>query len=145
MGTRADFYVGRVGGEWLGSIAHDGRPDNVQAAIGKSAETEDTWRASIAKCFGKRQSFTLPEQGWPWPWKNSRTTDYGYAWENGVVYVSCFGHEWFLLAEGEPGDSCEGDKVAVFPDMSARQIVTLGPRSGVIALGKKCEETTHGE
>jgi hypothetical protein len=55
-----------------------------------------------------------------------------------AVYGSSFGHRWFAVdptAEnfGEDDDD-ESDKTAVFPDMTAKANVTLGPRSGVIVI-----------
>jgi hypothetical protein len=141
MGTRADFYVGRgERAEWLGSIAWDGNP----ASIGGDgsivlATTEQDYRQQVAAFLASRDDATLPEQGWPWPWDNSRTTDYAYAFDNGAVWASAFGHEWFRVDPaadyfGEP-DGDMGAKVAVFPDMSARKAVTFGLRSGVIVIG----------
>ena len=137
MGTRADFYVGRgVDAEWLGSIAWDGYPAGVDDAV-LLADTTDEYRAKVAE-FVNREDGTLPADGWPWPWDDSGATDYAYAFEGGVVYASSFGHEWFEVMPleengGEPDD--RGGKVAIFPDMTARQNVTLGKRSGVIIFG----------
>lgn len=132
MGTRADFYVGRgLGAEWLGSIAWDGHPDSIDATvIGAGSETE--FRSAVADFLASRDDATLPDQGWPWPWSDSRTTDYAYAFD-GKVMASRFGHKWFDVGEPEPeSDSPES---AVFPDMSERSRFTLGPRSGVIVFG----------
>jgi hypothetical protein len=115
MGTRADFYVGRgESAEWLGSIAWDGYPDGID-----------------------------PEMGWPWPWDDSGTTDYAYAFEDGAVYASSFGHAWFRPNPdapdfGEPEWDEHGNDLgsdATFPNMAERKAVTLGPRSGVIVVG----------
>lgn len=144
MGTRADFYVGRGEQvEWLGSIAWDGNPASVGGggSVVLQAADRETWRHRLAAFLASRDDATLPEQGWPWPWNNSRTTDYAYAFDGDAVYASAFGHEWFrvdLEAEycGEPVDESERDipKNAVFPDMTARKDVTYGPRSGLIVL-----------
>jgi hypothetical protein len=137
MGTRADFYVGRgVEAEWLGSIAWDGYPAGVDDAVHLS-DNEEEYRRNVA-AFLTREDATLPEYGWPWPWDDSATTDYAYAFDAGRVYASSSGHEWFAvdtLAEnyGEPDD--RGGKVASFPDMKERKNVTLGKRSGVIVFG----------
>jgi hypothetical protein len=132
MGTRADFYIGRgESAEWLGSIAWDGYPDGMEPEL-VSAETEDAFKTALAAFASKRDDWTKPEQGWPWPWETSRTTDYAYAFDEGKVWASCFGRGWQSAAEYD-GD-LELPKTAVFPDMSERKNVTFGPRSGVIVV-----------
>jgi hypothetical protein len=144
MGTRADVYLGRgEQAEWLGSIAWDGDPDGVQAAHrtygehGRAmlrATDEKAFREAVKAFLAAREDdATLPEMGWPWPWENSRTTDFAYAFDGGKVWASCFGYAWFdpLL----PMPESDGPKSAVFPDMTHRQKVTMGPRSGLIVLG----------
>lgn len=70
--------------------------------------------------------------GWPWPWEDSSTTDYAYAFDGGRVYASRFGSAWFRADEPEP-DEPERD-VAAFPDMSAVRNVAFGARSGAIFI-----------
>jgi hypothetical protein len=132
MGTRADFYVGRgEKAEWLGSIAWDGYPGGIDPKLLKS-ESEEDYRYRV-KEFLKREDGTLPEDGWPWPWEDSRTTDYAYAFDEGKVWASCFGNKWFNPLKKEPEH--KDVKEAEFPNMKAIQKVTLGKRSGVIVLG----------
>ena len=140
MGTRCDFYVGTgVNAEWLGSYPFDGYPDGIPDAI-KLADSESGFREAVAEFLAlEPASSTLPAQGWPWPWEDSRTTDYAYAWDDGLLYASSFGTEWFVVdttAEewGEPDDEGDGEKIAVFPDMTAIKAVTYGPRSGLIVI-----------
>lgn len=145
MGTRADFYVGRgEQAEWIGSIAWDGYPDGItpygtnawpEGGHLFDAVTEQQFRERVVQFFAGRDDVTLPDQGWPWPWEDSRTTDYAYALDDGRVWASCFGHEWFDPRH-EPQDDDEGPtaKVAVFPNMKDRQRVTFGKRSGVIVV-----------
>lgn len=148
MGTRADFYVGRgEQAEWLGSIAWDGDPGSVFGAVPEvltdaRPATVEGWRIFVSAFLGERSDATLPKQGWPWPWDDSRTTDYAYAFDGDAVWSSAFGHEWFRVdpaAEyfGEPTDESERDipKNVVFPNMTERKAVTYGPRSGLIVFG----------
>jgi len=131
MGTRADFYIGRgETAEWLGSIGWDGYPDGIDAEV-LTASSEDGFRAAVSKFIAERNDTTLPSNGWPWPWKDSGTTDYTYAFD-GKVFASSFGYEWFDPTQPEPESN--GPKVAIFPDMSGRSNFTLGPRSGVIVV-----------
>lgn len=134
MGTRADFYVGRgKSAEWIGSTAWDGYPSGFSNTPIFKAKTEEAFRATVADEISGREDGTKPEMGWPWPWDNSQTTDYSYAFDGGRVYASCFGHRWFNPRKPEPEDH-EGEKTE-FPDMKDRQRVTLGKRSGVIVFG----------
>lgn len=124
MGTRADFYIGHgKDAEWLGSVAWDGyewsEPDNDLA----NATTPEAFRAAVAEIAKHRDDFTDPSQGWPWPWKDSRTTDWAYMLIDGAVRAYCFGES---IIDDSPGD---------FPDMSAVQNVDFGARSGIIIVG----------
>lgn len=125
MGTRADFYVGRGrNAEWLGSIANDGYPEPpglkescpmsckhspAHHGMGRTgdwglrilgATNEADFREAVNQFIGRRKDGTGPAQGWPWPWDDSRLTDYVYAWDNGV-YISYFGSSWWSAAEPE--------------------------------------------
>lgn len=138
MGTRADFYMGRgAEAEWLGSIAWDGypRPKAKEFRSLVSATTKEEWRKSVAELLDGREDATLPADGWPWPWDDSRTTDYAYAFDDGKVHASCFGHAWFDPLTDPDDESMDGDKVAVFPHMKDKANVTLGRRSGLLVFG----------
>jgi hypothetical protein len=139
MGTRADFYIGRgKDARWLGSVAWDGYADAILDGHGLgSAKTEDEFTALVEKRLAHRDDGTRPEMGWPWPWENSHTTDYSYAFDDGQVFTACFGYEWLTVAEALDPDRERAveSKTCVFPDMSALKNVTYGPRSGVIMLG----------
>lgn len=92
MGTRADFYVGTGrSAEWLGSIAMDGHPDTHARPLLR-ASSEEEFRSAVSAIL-ERESFmaTTPDQGWPWPWDDSRTTDFAYSWGDGETVVACFG------------------------------------------------------
>lgn len=139
MGTRADFYVGRdVEAEWLGSIAWDGYPSGIDEVVLR-ASTEGQWRETVA-AFLAREDGTLSEAGWPWPWDDSNTTDYAYAFEDGKVYGSCFGHPWFAVdvaAEGYGEPDYDGDepKGLPFPNMADRRNMPRDSKhSGVIIV-----------
>lgn len=136
MGTRADFYVGRgAQAEWLGSIAWDGYPDGLDAQLLNCTSVE-AYRHALADFLKDRDDVTLPEHGWPWPWDDSGTTDYAYAFDDGRVWASCFRREWFPAnKEPEDYDTLKKD-VAVFPNMKDRKNVQFGgKRSGLIVIG----------
>lgn len=132
MGTRADFYVGRGDqAEWLGSIGWDGYPDGIESAI-LEAKSEDGFRGSVAVFMESREDATLPSYGWPWPWNDSRTTDYAYAFDDGQTWVACFGAGWY--APDDWSDERADMPKQEFPDMSALKNISLGRRSGLITI-----------
>lgn len=133
MGTRADFYVGRgESAEWIGSIAFDGYPEGIDNAV-RQAVSEADYRSAVAMFFDGRRDVTLPADGWPWPWETSRTTDFAYAFDGGVVWGSCFGGAWFraISDEAEDGDGPD----AVFPVFSHDRAAPAGSdRSGIMVV-----------
>jgi hypothetical protein len=142
VGTRADFYIGRgPEAEWIGSIAFDGYPENGDV-IGTCAgvQTEDLFRRRV-QALEQRKDFTDPaKHGWPWPWEDSRTTDYAYAFDEGQVWVSDFGREWFAFGTTPPDEEDESaperEKSAVFPNMRARSEPAIGTdRDSIMIFG----------
>jgi hypothetical protein len=143
MGTPADFYIGTgADAEWLGSIAFDGyRIDDMEEADAtrdadcaacwaiKSATNADDYRRAVAELLACNDDATKPEQGWPWPWNTSDTTDYAYAFcEKRPPCPTC-GH----AVDG--AGVVANPEGAEWPDMTARQNVTFGKRSGMIIVG----------
>ena len=137
MGTRADFYVGRgEQAEWLGSIAWDGYPPGVfdNMDVLRQVTEEDAWRHHVSEFLAIRDDSTLPEAGWPWPWEDSGTTDYAYAFDGGQVWGSGFGTAWFVVADGEPEADDRGPETATFPNMKERQNVRWDSGSGLLVI-----------
>lgn len=134
MGTRADFYVGRgKDADWIGSYAFDGHPCLLAEAV-LAASTEEEFRAAIVAEIAGRDDATAPERGRPWPWKDSNTTDYAYAFD-GKLFGSSFGYPWFEVdpnaeAFGEP--EVDGPKGLDFPDMTERQNERYDKGSGAM-------------
>ena len=120
--------------EWLGSIAMDGYPDGNPEPILKET-TEAGWRQAVRALLDGDKHATKPEQGWPWPWEDSHTTDYSYTFLNGKVMASAWGHAWFdPLCPPAEEEELESGKI-LFPNMKDRQAVTFGPRSGLLVIG----------
>ena len=135
MGTRSDYYVGRgATAEWLGSAANDGYFDGVPCAI-REATSEAAFRAAVTEYLTSRRDGTTPDLGWPWPWEDSATTDYAYAFDTDAVYASHYGCPW-VPAAGKESVHPENGEPPVFPDMTARKAVTFGARSGLIVFGR---------
>lgn len=116
--------------EWLGSIAWDGYPSGVPDDV-KGATSAEAFAENVAT-FINREDGTKPSDGWPWPWEDSGTTDYAYAFDDGRVWASCFGSAWFDPFN-EPDDHEDGD--VTFPRFGNReQAVAIGKRSGLIVF-----------
>lgn len=131
MGTRADFYVGTgVDAEWLGSVAWDGYEwqESPDCPLMK-ATTEDEFRAAVKGISTNRKDWTSPDQGWPWPWDDSFTTDRAYAFVDGKTQD----FNWGKLPPKSEDD--EPVKTVDWPNMKDRKNVTTGPRSGVMVFG----------
>jgi hypothetical protein len=148
MGTRVDFYVGRgENAEWLGSYPFDGYPSGVFDAelfTTSGPIGEQAWRGFVAEFLSGDNAdiATTPEMGWPWPWRTSATTDYAHAWDDGAIYGSNFGRRWFEVDPdavdwGQSDDADDDEKSAVFPDMTSRKAVIIGPRSGLIVISPR--------
>lgn len=146
MGTRADFYVGRGEDmEWVGSIAWDGYP---RGLVGKGildADTEEGFRSAIAEMASVRSDFTAPDKGWPWPWADSFTTDFAYAFDGDRLYVSRETDDqsdWVEAAHFERGKVADRELMGAlascgplsYPDMTEIQNVDFGARSGLMIL-----------
>lgn len=141
MGTRADFYVG-MGPTmvWLASTAWDGYPEGIDdpkaTAPLLGATTEEEFRARLEVHLSTRDDVTRPADGWPWPWEDSRTTDYAYAFHEGKVHGFCFGHPFDIATREDQKEDHDPPKYDGFPDMSKGANVQLGSkRSGIIVIG----------
>jgi hypothetical protein len=147
MGTRADFYIEvKNEMEWLGSIAWDGMPSSIPPTILHS-KTPKEFRTNVNDFLDRTTHATTPSQGWPWPWATSDTTDYSYVLieRKSKVLAQHFRSRIFdplnendnLNAESEydgENPSPENQRFQ-FPDMSDKQNVTFGHRSGLIIIG----------
>lgn len=130
MGTRADFYVGTgVDAEWLGSVALDGYEwqESPDCPL-MQATTEDEFRAAVKDIATDRKDWTSPDQGWPWPWDDSFTTDRQYAFTDGKTQD----FNWGKLPPKNEDD--EPEKTVNWPNMKDRKNVTFGERSGVMVF-----------
>lgn len=136
MGTRADFYVGRgKDAKWRGSIAWDGYPDGIPDEI-KTAKTDEEFDRAVLEMARQREDWSSPDHGWPWPWDDSNTTDFAYAFDGDRVWRTCFGYGWVEATADEPeDDDRERPPKVEFPDMSDKKAVTWGPRSGLLIIG----------
>lgn len=168
MGTRADFYAEKNNQlVWLGSFAFDGycigeadendvSPNDkknrtrtyLESAI-KNATDCDKYASLVREYLNKLDHSSFPENGWPWPWNNSKLTDEVYVFSDGCVWRQ-YGMEgsyedqstpaYFYRAheiewddEGGVIDTIERRKF-LMPDMTDKQNVAIGKRSGLITI-----------
>lgn len=137
MGTRADFYIRKENQmKWLGSKGYDGYPSGIDEPV-LNATTEEEYEAKVIAFLSDSDNGTLPEQGWPWPWNDSCTTDYAYIFEKGKVMSSCFGGSLFdPLKADEEDDKDEAQELPAgyFPNMKDKQNIAYDNRSGALFL-----------
>lgn len=146
MGTRADFYVGRGDDmKWVGSVAWDGYPDGFVGTGVMEATTEGEFLEALATLAADRKDFTDPKQGWPWPWADSFTTDYAYAFDGDRVYVSCEfdgRSDWVEVAPFMKAERLSEEELEAlpscgplsYPNMEEIQNVDFGDRSGLMIV-----------
>ena len=124
MGTRADFYNENT---WLGSVAWDGYEwHEEQGCPLMQSKTQEEFVQHVANTLINREDATFPSEGWPWPWEDSKLTDFAYVFENGVKVYN-FGK---LCNTPDPSVKHERD----WPNMKRIQNVTFGNRSGLIIV-----------
>lgn len=123
MSTRCDFYAGRgLTAVYLGSIGHDAFLDDL-AEYFTAVSTREQFDAALDQVFAEYGEIPAAN-GWPWPWKDSSTTDATIAFDDGRVWTSHYENRWALLDDFDnPGpDEC------VFPDMLAAEESTAEGR-----------------
>ncbi len=144
MGTRADFWIGTDPAtmEWLGSIAWDGYPSGIDAAVLEARDKEE-YEIQLGSFLFDRDDVTRPEDGWPWPWKNSYLTDFAYTFDGERVLCSCFGSPWQVAMEFEDAED-ESHQVE-FPDMTGVKSIAWGKRSGLIVVHARTDGSVEIE
>ncbi len=89
MGTRADFYLERDDKRlmWIGSKAHDGSPWNIPTDV--LIQINPVMFEELVTDFllNHRDDSIIRQEGerWPWPWSDSRITDFSYIFMNNRV------------------------------------------------------------
>jgi hypothetical protein len=77
MGTRADFYIDNMGDmTWLASMFKDGMPWHIPTVV--LAQVNPTMFSEKLFDFLDECNTDYVDTKWPWPWEDSRLTDYSY-------------------------------------------------------------------
>ncbi|MFC6091596.1 DUF4192 domain-containing protein [Saccharothrix lopnurensis] len=94
----ADFYLGHdTRRRWLGTLQGPTDPYSLnETAIGRQlveATTPDTFTTAVTDLLHASSELDnvlchLPDDGWPWPWRNSRHADWIYTFDGTRVWVS---------------------------------------------------------
>lgn len=132
MGTRGDFYIRDTEGRlhWCGSVADDaydveevGKDDDDDRGKScvelRNVETLEGFIGALKSYFSFRNDVRLPEDGWPWPWDNSLTTDRAYVFDMAQKKARLRAFHW----GGKRDDPPPGFD---WPDMSGDANVTDG-------------------
>lgn len=120
---------------WLGSIGWDG--DDIPDSIRKATKYKE-YEKAVKEFLASRDDAALPEDGWPWPWDNSETTDVAYSFFFAQTFQSFYGGAWIRATEKYPGDD-KYEKMKKhmpkFLDMKSKKKVQYGKKSGLIIIG----------
>jgi len=80
MGTRADFYLERDDKRlmWIGSLYKDGHPVNIPIEI--LIQVNPVLFEELTVTYLELKDSAIRQNGdkWPWPWADSRMSDYSY-------------------------------------------------------------------
>jgi len=106
--TRADFYIGQgPDANWIGSINHDGYPENIPTDI-LICINPVLYEELVVEFIKTYEYGVIRSEGgkWCWPWGDSRLTDYSYIFEPSVnkVLASKYGKSLFdpvAIKQGE--------------------------------------------
>ncbi|TBD84830.1 hypothetical protein [Rhizobium ruizarguesonis] len=108
MGTKADYYIGRgKRAEYLGSCGMNGRPEWQPESL-LTAKDENAFRTAFEAIDSDCNTWPA-SRGWPWSHHDSWDTDFSYAFDDGVVYVSFFGSDWLAAGSVHWDDDDSGD------------------------------------
>jgi hypothetical protein len=124
----ADFYVRLSKSiEWLGSISSNGGVLETICPEITFVTSAHEFRSEIRR-IAKRDDFHSPEEGWPWKWKTSASTDFCYVFTKDQVEVYKFGRKRSFTEDDTAVYSSRKD--TWFPDMSsAKSTVSLSGTS----------------
>lgn len=133
MGTRADFYIFKEDHklEWVGSVANDGYPDNEDLTSILKAVSLGDFLTHVEALLEQTPSATSPEDGWPWPWEDSGTTDYAYVFMDGATHFEVAPDVWVRSVSYKPE----------FPTMDRNNYAKAGTKRSGIMLVHENKET----
>ena len=93
-----------------------------------SSRNPQEFKENVTNEIKSRKDGTLKNMGWPWPWNDSRTTDYSYVFDTKRSKIDIF--EYGRI-------NGQGEELNIFPDMSEIMNVALNSRSGLIYVNRK--------
>lgn len=91
MGTRADFYVEKYDRlMWVGSLYRDGDPTKIPTEILIQVNAATYEEAVVEFLESKDSAIRSNGDKWPWPWADSRMTDYSYLFKRDMGKVLAY-------------------------------------------------------
>jgi hypothetical protein len=148
MGTRADFYLMRDDKRmmWIGSKAHDGSPVNIPISILIQINPVMFEEMVTEFLMRNRKDSIIRQEGetWPWPWADSRLSDYSYLFvhEKVLAWSPSAGH-WFdplKIIQGEDLGAAYVLDQYTFPIMN-RAALKMQEETMELVYGSKSTET----
>jgi hypothetical protein len=131
MGTRADFYIDNRGDmTWLASMFKDAHPWNIPLVI--LAQVNPTMFTEQLFDWLEESSINHQDTKWPWPWEDSRLTDYSYIMDDErgkVVAYSMKEKMIFDPLKVGVGEDLKSAKIASAIPNFPRLGVGYGPKS----------------
>lgn len=127
MGTRADFYVEKNEKlEWIGSLYKDGHPWNIPTDI--LIQINPVMFEELTVEFLESKDSAIKSKGdkWPWPWADSRLTDYSYIFMGNKVFAYSPDekriYDPLMIVQGEDLESAKYFGIPEFPIMLKKSL-----------------------
>ena len=123
MGTRADFYVVKHDVmEWIGSLVRDGSPYHIPTDILIQINPIMYEEMVVEFLQSRLSSIASDRDKWPWPWCDSRMTDYSYIFGlyPKVIAYSMVEKHYFdplMIVQGEDMETAKLPLPVQFPVM----------------------------
>lgn len=125
MGSRSDFYVVKYDRlEWIGSVYQKGTPIDIPSDIFIQVN-QVMFEEMVIEFLQSRKPYSViasEHERWPWPWADSRMTDYSYIfglYPQAIAYdmleKSCF--DPIKIVQGEDFETAKLPIPIKFPIM----------------------------
>jgi len=123
MGSKADFYLGIIKPNWIGSIKEKGEPWNIPCKV--LVQINETMYEEMVVDFLMENHAIIQSMGhpWPWDWEDSRMTDYSYFFDYSLNKVLAYSAEEkiifnpMMIMQGESLNTSKTEIIPEFPRM----------------------------
>lgn len=130
MGTRADFYVEKYDRlMWVGSLFKNGEPTKIPTEILIQVNASMYEELVVELLEEKDSAIRSNGDLWPWPWEDSRMTDYVYIFQGGnvVAYSRTTGKVFdpVKIKQGDDIKTAEYPFDIIFPLMNKQSKIVM--------------------